>query len=316
MFPTCDCVCVCVCVREKVLCVMIYLNSEFSLRRRVEGFIHYECLRETLSPGLSYSNTGAPEQQVSATLNQAQTISTLLKRPRLCCGFLIRRGGLLLYPLHRGGLRVRLPRSGGLLLHLFRLLRCGGPLSGSGGLLLCPRGLLLYLCRRVGLLSGSGGLLLLPGGLQSHRLLPGGLQSRRLRPGGLQSRLLHPGGLQSCLLRPAGLQSCPLCSGFLLCRLCLGPRSLRFHKDLALHPSPCAASAPPPSWIIDYVERLEAALWGGALSRIWSVLPFIHHQRSPVHHIDSHTIHNTGHHFPSFIALIAHTADCTNHTHT
>ncbi|XP_058613324.1 uncharacterized protein LOC131528285 [Onychostoma macrolepis] len=226
--------------------------------------------------------------------------------PRLCCGFLIRRGGL----------RVRLLRSG-LLLHLFHPLRCGGPLSGSGGLLRHPGGLVLYLRRRGGLLSGSGGLLhrrgdlwVHPGGLKSRLLRPGGLKSRLLRPGGLKSRLLRPGGLKSRLLRPGGLQSRLLRPGFLLCRLYLGPRSLRFHKDLALHPSPCSASAPPPSWIKDCVERLEAALRGGALSRIWSALPSIHHQRSLAHHMDFHTTHHMDSisHHPTLITAV------TNHS--
>ncbi len=166
-------------------------------------------------------------------------------------GHLLRRGGLL---LRSGGLLLCLLRSGG---HLLRrgglLLRSGGLLSHRGDILLCPGGLLFRLLRPGGLLSR----LLHPGGLQSHLLRPGGLLSRLLRPGGLQSRLLRPGGLQSRLLRP----------GFLLCRLCLGPRPLHFHVDLALRPSPCSASAPPPSWIVK--ERLEAAPWGGLCHESW-----------------------------------------------
>ncbi len=53
------------------------------------------------------------------------------------------------------------------------------------------------------------------------------------RSGGLRSRLLRPGGLLVRLLRPGGLQCHPL--------------RLGFHMDLALRPSPCSASAPPPT---------------------------------------------------------------------
>lgn len=58
----------CLCFQH-LMCVchhIQYLNSVFSLQYKVcvDGFIHYECLRETLSPGLSYSNPGAHEQKV------------------------------------------------------------------------------------------------------------------------------------------------------------------------------------------------------------------------------------------------------------
>ncbi|XP_058635326.1 uncharacterized protein LOC131542542 [Onychostoma macrolepis] len=103
------------------------------------------------------------------------------------------------------------------------LIRCGALLICRGGLLPCllrTGGLLLCLLRHGGQLSRSGGLLL-------HRASP---LLHLLRPGG---HLLHP--------------------GFLFCLgawLYLSPRSFHFHVDLALRPSPCSASAPPPSWIV------------------------------------------------------------------
>ncbi len=149
------------------------------------------------------------------------------------------------------------------MLCLFRLSQCSlgpspcrGPqvrLLCSGGLLLRSGGLLLRLLWSGGLQLRHGGLQLRCGGLLPCLLCTGGLQSRPLRPGGLQSRPLRPGGLQFCSVR--------LCPGF---PLCLNPQSLHFHMDLALRPSPCSASAPPPSWIV--LERLEAAPCGGALS--------------------------------------------------
>ncbi len=49
-------------------------------------------------------------------------------------------------------------------------------------------------------------------------------------------------------------------------------------------------------------------------------LPFTHHQRSPAHHKDSHTTQTVtlypGLHFPSSVALIAHTPECTDYTDT
>ncbi len=137
-------------------------------------------------------------------------------------------------------------------------------------------GFLLSLRPCVGLPSDllrRGGLLLKSGGPLFHLLRPGGLQSCLLRPGGLQSRSLSPGGLQFPRL----------CPGF---PLCLGPRPLHFHVDLALRPSPCSASAPPPSWIV--LERLEAAPWGGGgyVTNPGHELLFTHHKRSLTHHMD------------------------------
>ncbi len=96
------------------------------------------------------------------------------------------------------------------------------------------------------------GSLLRPGGRLSRLLRPGGRLSRLLRPGGRLSRLLRPGGRLSRLLRPGGRLS-----RWLLMDLAL--HSLpRFHlRSTAL--LDCAMC----------VKRLEAALWGGALSRIW-----------------------------------------------
>ncbi len=159
--------------------------------------------------------------------------------------------------------------------------------------------------RRGGLLLWSGGVLLRPGGLQSHPLRPGGLLSHLicpggllhclLRPGGFLLRLLSPGGLLYHLLHPGGLLFRPglrfrsgsllrlgslLCPGFLLRQFCLGvllgrlslsPRSSCFHVDLAFRPSPCSASAPPPSWILLREERLEATPWGGGGISTWSL---------------------------------------------
>ncbi len=237
--------------------------------------------------------------------------------PSLCRGSLLRPGGRLLRPgglllclLRRGDLLPCLLRRGGFLSRLFRpgglrsrLLCPVGLQFRPGGLLsrlLSPGGLQFCLFRPGGLLSR----LLHPGGLQFRLFRPGGLQSRLLRPGGLRSRLLRAGGLRSRLLRPGGLLFRLFRLGSLLCRLCLGSWSWHFLMDLALRPSPGSTSAPPPSWIVPRLEHLEAAPWGGALSRIWM----------PFHHMDSCTppqttfpiIHCTDH-------THTHTADCTYH---
>jgi len=45
-------------------------------------------------------------------------------------------------------------------------------------------------------------------------------------------------------------------------------------------------------------------------------LPSNYHKGSPLHHIDSHTTHHTGLYFSLSIALMTHTADCTDCTYT
>ncbi len=158
-----------------------------------------------------------------------------------------------------------------------------------------------------------GGLLpclLRTGGLLLCLLRRGGLLPCLLRTGGLLLCLLHRGGRLSrsggLLLRRGGLL---LRSGGLLFRLlCLSHLSLHLHMDLALRPSPCSASAPPPSCTVLSIKRLEAAPWGGgSVTNPVCGLPPNSHQRSPLHHIDSHTTQHTGLHFPSSIALTTHT---------
>ncbi len=60
--------------------------------------------------------------------------------------------------------------------------------------------------------------------------------------------------------------------------------------------SPDSTSAPPPSWIVLCVERLEAALWGGGF-----------HELTPTHHISCTTLQL----HPRTAFPIHH---CTNHT--
>ncbi len=153
------------------------------------------------------------------------------------------------------------------------------------------------------------------GGLQSRLLRPGGPQSRLLRLGGLQVRLLHLGGSQSRLLRPGGLQVRLLRPGGLQCH----PLRLGFHMDLALRPSPCSASAPPPT-----MDCLGASgsrsLGGGYVTNPGHELCFTPHSQSQI---------TQGLHFPSstaptqLSALITHTPAnnhpitiTQSHTHT
>ncbi len=49
------------------------------------------------------------------------------------------------------------------------------------------------------------------------------------------------------------------------------------------------------------------SLWGGSVMNPVCGLPPNSHQRSPLHHIDSHTTQHTGLHFPSSTALTTHT---------
>ncbi len=200
---------------------------------------------------------------------------------------LLKSGGLLLrllrsvgHLLHRGGL---LFRSGGFLPCLLRpggllpcLLRTGGLLLRHGSLLsrlLRIGGLLLCLLRRGGLLSGSGGLLLCRGDPRTRLLFYGGPQ-------------LHP--------------FCRLHHGPLFCRSCLSPKVLHLYMDLALPPSPCSASAPPPSWIcVMFRASGNRSLGGGSVMNSVHGLPFARHQRSLFHHIDSHTTQTV----PHYLAL-------------
>ncbi len=48
------------------------------------------------------------------------------------------------------------------------------------------------------------------------------------------------------------------------------------------------------------------SLWGGSVTSPVCGLPPDSHQRSPLHHIDSHTTQHIGLHFPSSIALMTH----------
>ncbi len=207
-------------------------------------------------------------------------------------------------PTPSGGLQSRLLRPGGL---QSRLLRPGGsspvcsawwaPVPSAP-----PWGLQVSRLLRLG-------------GLQVRLLHPGGSQSRLLRLGGLQVRLLHPGGSQSRLLRPGGLQVRLLRPGGLQCH----PLRLGFHMDLALRPSPCSASAPPPT-----MDCLGASgsrsLGGGYVTNPGHELCFTPHSQSQI---------TQGLHFPSstaptqLSALITHTPAnnhpitiTQSHTHT
>ncbi len=166
-------------------------------------------------------------------------------------------------------------------------------------------------------LGGLQSRLLRPGGLQSRllrlgglqvRLLhPGGSQSRLLRLGGLQVRLLHPGGSQSRLLRPGGLQVRLLRPGGLQCH----PLRLGFHMDLALRPSPCSASAPPPT--MDCLGASGSRSLGGAMSQIQAM------NFAPLtHHMDFHTTQSVTDHSRTTFPIIhcTNTAVCTDHAHT
>ncbi len=89
--------------------------------------------------------------------------------------------------------------------------------------------------------------------------------------------------------------------------------------------SPNSTSAPPPSWIIVCVERLEAALWGGgggsATNPVLEITPThhiscttaAHHPRTafPIHHCTNHTA-VTNHSFALIVSPHLHLI----HTHT
>ncbi len=204
--------------------------------------------------------------------------------------------GLLISLALRGGFLLRALRPGGLLLCrcglLLRLHRPGGLLSRSGGLLLC-------LLQPGGFLSCSGGLLLC--------LLC------RFRPGLLLSRH-HPGSL----LRP----------GYLLRPV---PPWLPALPALPQSPvSPLPRGPGPPSLPLFHVHStallyyIEIGASGSVLGGGGYVTNPVHglwsncHQRSPLHHIDSHTTEtvtrHSGMHSPSSIALTTHSCN-QSHTH-
>ncbi len=220
--------------------------------------------------------------------------------PSLCRGSLLRLGGRL----------SRLLRPGG---RLSRLLRPGGRLSR----LLGPGGRLSPLLRPGGRLSP----LLRPGGRLSHLLSPGGRLSRLLRPGGCLSRLLRPGGRLSRLLRPGGRLTCqshltspPTCQSHLTSLLSLPPcpgglLSHWLHMDLALRPT----SAPPPSWIMLCVKRLEAALrggggGGGGGGSVMNLVTTHYNCTSPMDYISHHALHShiPIHHHTNHTAVTNH----------
>ncbi len=230
--------------------------------------------------------------------------------PSFYYGFLLCRGGPLLHLfclLRCGGLLPCLLRTGGLQLRRGCLLPC---LLCTGGLLLCllRRGGLLphllrrggHLLRRGGWLSGSGGLLLCSGGLLLRLLCRGGPQFHlycRFCPGFLVCRL-HPGSL------------------FLSILLCLIHQSLHSHMDLALQPSPCSASAPPPSGEHLEADSLGGRDLGGFMNLVHGLLSDCH-KRSPLQHIYSYTTDCYTSHWTEFpiIHCTDHTA-VTNHTLT
>ncbi|KAI2651126.1 hypothetical protein H4Q32_019149 [Labeo rohita] len=115
------------------------------------------------------------------------------------------------------------------------------------------------------------------------------------------------GSCASCSASGSALEGFQLHpGGLLLCRSCLNHRVLR--RDLVLQPLPCLAPAPPLPWTVVLLERLEAALWGGAMLRIWSVScgPLTTRRRSRLfvthglsHYTPDYTPHQPLHFTPS-----------------
>ncbi len=115
-----------------------------------------------------------------------------------------------------------------------------------------------------------------------------------------QSHLTSPLTCQS-LVTPQQFTQChftsllslPPCPGWLL--------SHWPHMDLALR----STSAPPPSWIVPCVKRLEAALWGGGLCHESGCHSPHYSCTSPMDYNSHHSLHYDTH------IPIHH---CTNHT--
>ncbi len=146
-----------------------------------------------------------------------------------------------------------------------------------------------------------------PARVTSRLRRPARVTSRLRRPARVTSRLHRPARVTSrlcCLFRPARVTS-RLCCLFrpALVGSCLIGSTWTWPSV----PSPGSTSAPPPSWIMLCVKRLEAALRGGALSWIWLPLTTTAHHpwtTSPIMHC-THT-------FPSTITPITQLSPITN----
>ncbi len=281
-----------------------------------------------LGPSLGQGSLRRPGGRLSRLCRPGGRLSRLL-RPGGRLSRLLRPGGRLSRLFRPGGRLSRLFRPGG---RLSRLLRPGGRLSR----LLRPGGRLSRLLRPGGRLSR----LLRPGGClicQSHPTPPPTCQSHPTPPPTCQSHPTPPPTCQShptppptCQSHPTPPPTCqshptppPTCQSHLTSqrstqypfRSLLSrppcPGGLLYHwphMDLALHSLPrfhlrstafldCAVC----------VTRLEAALWGGALSWIWLPLTTTAHHpwtTSPIMHC-THT-------FPSTITPITQLSQLTH----
>ncbi len=126
---------------------------------------------------------------------------------------------------------------------------------------------------------------------------PARVTSRLRRPARVTSRLRRPARVTSRLRRPARVTSrlCGFVRPALVGSCLIGPTWT--------WPSPGSTSAPPPSWIMLCVRRLEAALWGGGLchesgchsphynctSPMDCIFHHSLHSHIPIHHYTNHT---------------------------
>ncbi len=173
--------------------------------------------------------------------------------------------------------------------------------------------------------------LLRPGGRLSRLLRPGGRLSRLLRPGGRLSRLLRPGGRLSRLLRPGGRRPARVTSRLrrparVTSRLRRPARVTSRHSGLPSDPSrPCcligptwtwpsvpspgSTSAPPPSWSMLCVKRLEATLRGGGGS-VLNLVATHYYCTSPMDYISHHALHShiPIHHYTNHTAVTIHSS--------
>ncbi len=169
-----------------------------------------------------------------------------------------------------------------------------------------------------------------PGGRLSRLLCPGGrrparVTSRLRRPARVTSRLRRPARVTSRLRRPARVTSRLRQPARVTSRLCCLVRSTLVGSCRICPtwtwpsvPSPGSTSAPPPSWIVPSVKRLEAALWGGLCHEsgyhytTWTLAP--HYSCTSLHlrlQLPSFTALTT-HTFPSTIAPITQLSPITH----